>query len=222
MYYASERQDVRNLSWNQRRAIARHERRRLSATVNALCLAAVGLTTDEVRLIFHQCDYPVAMVDDERVSLDAKGFWRVDREMEPELRETVLTQVAFHSLQQLGLDDFLNQNNGEGWMIPETLRLADYGLGHDDRAKEHQPVAPRLGPRFLPWQLEQDIEESWEECARHAEKIEALLGIGPNTSPHVAENPAPPYPAGPSDLFGKALPTNLFGQPVASPKRRKR
>ena len=29
-----------------------------------------------------------------------------------------------------------------------TVRLADYGLGHDERAKEHQPVASRLGPRF--------------------------------------------------------------------------
>ncbi len=60
-------------------------------------------------------------------------------------------------------------------MLPETLRLADYGLGHDDRAKEHQPVASRLGPRFYDWQLEQDVDESWEECRRHAELIRRIV-----------------------------------------------
>ena len=33
-------------------------------------------------------------------------------------------------------------------MLPETLRLADYGLGHDERAKDPQPIAGRFGPRF--------------------------------------------------------------------------
>jgi hypothetical protein len=49
-------------------------------------------------------------------------------------------------------------------MLPETLRLADYGLGHDERAKEHQPVASSLSPRFYDWQLAQSAEEPWREC----------------------------------------------------------
>ena len=60
-------------------------------------------------------------------------------------------------------------------MLPETLRLADYGLGHDERAKVHQPVASRLGPRFYDWQLAQSAEESWRECHLHARN---LLGDG--------------------------------------------
>ena len=56
-------------------------------------------------------------------------------------------------------------------MLPETLRLANYGLGHDERAKEHQPVANRLGPRFYDWQLDQDAEESWRECHLHARNL---------------------------------------------------
>jgi hypothetical protein len=40
-----------------------------------------------------------------------------------------------------------------------------------DRAKKPQPVRERLGPRFLPWQLEQGVEESWAECERHARNI---------------------------------------------------
>ncbi len=87
-----------------------------------------------------------------------KGFWRVDKDTDPELRHTVLALVPFHDLEQKirecggnrekGIEAFLSQNNGEGWMLPEMLRLADYGQGHDERANEHQPVASRLGPRF--------------------------------------------------------------------------
>lgn len=56
-------------------------------------------------------------------------------------------------------------------MIPETLRLADYGLGHEERAQHPQPVAGRLGPRFYDWQLAQSPEESWRECHLHARNL---------------------------------------------------
>jgi hypothetical protein len=108
-------------------------------------------------------------------------LWRVDKELEPELRQTVLTLVALYDLEEkirvcggdrdLGIQAFLTQNDGEGWMLPETLRLADYGLGHDERAKEHQPVAARFGPRFYDWQLAQSAEESWRECRLHARNL---------------------------------------------------
>jgi hypothetical protein len=62
-------------------------------------------------------------------------------------------------------------NDGDGWQLPETLCLDDLGLGHDDRAKKPQPVRSRLGERFLPWQLEQSVEESWAECEMHARNI---------------------------------------------------
>jgi hypothetical protein len=101
----------------------------------------------------------------------------------PELRHTVLSLVAFHDLQKMieahggdrdkGIEAFRNQNNGEGWMLPGTLRLADYGLGHDDRALEPQPVASVLGPRFYDWHLAQTPEESWAECKRLAEELAA-------------------------------------------------
>ena len=70
-----------------------------------------------------------------------------------------------------GIESFLTQNHGEGWMLPETLRLADYGLGHDERARHPQPVASRLGPRFYDWQLVQTTDESWRECHLHARNI---------------------------------------------------
>lgn len=67
----------------------------------------------------------------------------------------------------------------------ETLRLADYGLGHDDRALGHQPVASALGPRFLDWQLAQTPEESWAECERSA----AEMGSNPPPMAEVKNTP---------------------------------
>jgi hypothetical protein len=153
--------------------------------------------------------------------LPAKGFWRVDKEKDPELRHTVLTLVAFHDLQEKirscggdrdkGIEAFLNQNNGEGWMLPETLRLSDYGLGHDDRAKEPQPVASLLGPRFYDWQLAQSPEESWRECELHARNLlgeagfqalkDELAGKHP-PAPVVKESKAE-YKAKPKDAQGE-------------------
>ncbi|MBC2711207.1 MAG: hypothetical protein HGJ94_09490 [Desulfosarcina sp.] len=142
-------------------------------------MALYGISCDDAFHVLKDCDLPLGVASPNRNN--PKGFWRVDKDKAPELRHTVLTLVAFHDLEEKirecdgdrdkGIKAFLNQNDGEGWMLPETLRLADYGLGHDDRAREHQPVAGRLGPRFYDWQLAQSPEESWRECHLHARNL---------------------------------------------------
>lgn len=196
------------------------ERVRVRAIIDALIAHLVGLATDDFSRIMRECDFPLATVrtDEFARTLDPKGFWRVDKEKDPELRHTVLAQVAFQDLQRIGLDAFLAQNNGEGWMLPETLRLSDYGLGHDDRAREPQPVASRLGPRFHAWQLEGTVEESWEECRRHAALIRAIRSHGaPATPAATADTPAAPA----TDLLGTPIETDLFGNEVPSSRRKK-
>ncbi len=163
--------------------ITKYERLRLQCSVDAVSAVDFGLNFGHLKQIFSQTDYSSETFDDlsKNGLLAPKGFWRVDKDKDPELRHTVLTLIAFHDLEEKirqcggdrekGIEAFLNQNDGEGWMLPETLRLADYGLGHDDRAKEHQPVASRLGPRFYDWQLAQSPEESWRECHLHARNL---------------------------------------------------
>jgi hypothetical protein len=170
-------------AWRQLWAVTPHERLRLRAMLDAVIAALYGLREADYAWVLAGCDHPVAAVNDKRFSraLEPKGFWRVDKDVDPELRLPVLAQVAFRDLGgciqrenddvRRGILAFLGANDGDGWLLPETLRLADYGLGHDDRAKVPQPVASQLGPRFLPWQLEQSVEESWTECARHARAI---------------------------------------------------
>ena len=168
------------------------ERSRLRPAIDAIAAAIYGCGANELAHILQDVDLNIAGRGDNR-NLDVRGFWRVDRNKDPELRHTVLTLVAFHDLEskiqaadgdrEKGIEAFLTQNDGEGWMLPETLRLSDYGRGHDERAKHPQPVASRLGPRFYDWQLVQSAGESWRECHLHARN---LLG-GREYAPLLAE-----------------------------------
>lgn len=97
-------------------------------------------------------------------------------------------------------------------MVPEFLRLADYDLGHDDRARECQSVSDALGPRFHDWQLKKSATESWEECARHKEILDVLLPMpdARRSSPTV-HNAAQARETNP---LGDPTETDLFGRPV--------
>lgn len=163
-------------SWQHHWALTPYERIRLRCVVDACVAYTFGLTAEQFAWLLNECDYPASDANSNDFSsrLDPKGFWRVDKEKDPELRHTVLAQVAFADLTEQGLDAFLAGPDGDGWQLPATLRLADYGLGHDDRALEPQPVASRLGPRFLDWQLGKDPAESWAECEAHAAQLRAL------------------------------------------------
>ena len=159
------------ISW----ALTQHERLRCSVILDALHAHAFGISTEDFRWLMRDCDHPTAVLRDTfTAKLDPKGFWRVDKEREPELRHPVLAQVAYADLQAQGLEAFLAGPDGTGWPLPATLRLADYALGHDARAREPQPVAPRLGPRHLDWQLTRDPAASWAECAAHATLLDHL------------------------------------------------
>jgi hypothetical protein len=165
-------------SWKSLWSITHIRRSEKITMFDALVSKWYGIMFPDLHESLSDCDWELGKTSD---AFNPKGFWRVDKEKDPELRHTVLTLIAFHDLEEKiracggdrdkGIEAFLNQNNGEGWMLPETLRLADYGLGHDERAKEHQPVAGRLGPRFYDWQLAQSAEESWKECHLHARNL---------------------------------------------------
>ena len=171
-------------------ALCHAERLRLRCISDAVVPYSLGLSHNDFSYILTGCDLPRSTLGDtETAKLNPKGFWRIDKNKAPELRHTVLSLIAFHDLQEKGLDAFLAQNNGEGWMIPDTLRLADYDLGHDDRAQEHQPVAARLGPRFYDWQLDEDVERSWQECEAHAALIRQIVPLD-NATPKDDDNSA--------------------------------
>jgi hypothetical protein len=170
-----------------------------------------GLEWDDLAWILRECDYPVETLRDKAFSqaLEPKGFWRVDKEKDPELRHTVLSLAAFRELKgeisksggdtAQGIETFCKQN-GDGWMLPETLCLAALGLGHDERAGEPQPVRGRLGARFLPWQLQQSRDDVWSLWEQHAETLQGAGGY------QVSAEPSGGATSGLRDPLGKVPP----------------
>ncbi|PKN59368.1 MAG: hypothetical protein CVU56_00560 [Deltaproteobacteria bacterium HGW-Deltaproteobacteria-14] len=181
---------LRRHAWRRLWAITPHERLRLRCMLDGTVATLYGLDRDDFAWILKDCDHPAAHTTNKGFcrQLDPKGFWRVDKAADPELRHTVLSLAAFDDLQagiaaaggdrDAGIQAFCDQHDGDGWMLPETLCLADLGLTrtvdvglYDERARTPQPVRSRLGERFLDWQLAQTLEESWAECERHAKAI---------------------------------------------------
>ena len=158
-------------------ALTDHEVLRIRCIIEAVTAFRFGLAVEDLCFLLRDCDHPVAQSNNGAFSrmLDAKGFWRIDKGLDPELRLTVLAIVAFHDLRERGFDDFIAQNDGDGWLIPESLRLDEFGLGHDERAKSPQPVAARLGTRFLEGQLYEDRERRKREREAHAELIRHVV-----------------------------------------------
>jgi hypothetical protein len=196
-------------------AVTPHERIRLRCIADAIVASLYGLTRDDFAWVLRDCDQPSERLGDKAFcrTLDPKGFWRIDKDRDPELRHTVLSLAAFDDLQQAiadagsrdaGIEAWCAQNDGDGWMLPETLCIADLCLTrtvnveYDEHAKTPQPVRGRMGERFLDWQLAQTPEESWAECERHAKALGA-------TAP-AASSPAAPV----------ARPTAKRAKPVAT------
>ena len=175
------------VAWRSDWAVTSTERLRTRVATDAVSFGEVNFALDDVRHMLRDCDLSRGLKGS-----DPKGFWRVDKDKDPELRHTVLTLVAFADLEdkiraaggdrEKGIEAFLNQNGGDGWMLPESIKLADYGLGRDERAKHLQPVASRLGARFYDWQLAQTAEESWRECEIHAKNLGAATTPAPLTN----------------------------------------
>lgn len=200
--FAENWQPSTRYAWRRLWALTPYERLRLRCIIDALVAQEFALAPEEFAHLLEACDWPQEKIKRDFASLNPKGFWRIDKEQDPELRHTVLSLIAFHDLQAKGLEAFLAQNDGEAWLLPETLCLADYGLGHDERAQQPQPVAERLGPRFYDWQLAEDVSRSWQECAAHAALI---LRIAPPPEDVLADEfdaaeIAPPAPTQ-GDLF---------------------
>jgi hypothetical protein len=203
------------ISWKRLWAISTHERLRLRCMTDAIAAALYGLCRDDFCWVLRDCDHAANHLSGKPFcrTLDAKGFWRIDKDKDPELRHTVLSLAAFDDLQKAiaatgsrdaGIEAWCAQNDGDGWMLPETLCLADLGLTrtvnveYDDRSKTPQPVRSRMGERFLDWQLAQTPEESWAECERHAKALRAAA------------------PAAPSAAAPTARPTAKRAKPVAT------
>ena len=120
-------------------ALTPHERLRLRCMIDAIVASLYGLNRDDFAWILKDCDHPTTNSTNRNFCkrLDPKGFWRVDKIENPELRHTVLSLKAFDDLQifiekvgdrDAGIEAFCEQNDGDGWKLPETLCIKDLGM----------------------------------------------------------------------------------------------
>jgi hypothetical protein len=159
------------------------ERTRIRAMIDAVLFAQYGLSFEEARLLLSDVDYPVEYLSNSynTRTLDPKGFWRTGSSLDPELRHSVLSLIALNDLEETirecsgdrerGIEMFLNQNMGEGWQLPQKVRLSDYGLGRDERARNYQNVVIKLEGSFSGTSAKQSAEEYWKECNLHARNL---------------------------------------------------
>jgi hypothetical protein len=169
--FQSTNQRLREDKWTALFALTTYERLRLRCTLDAAVAKLYGLSHDDFAWILRDCGWPVDEIRQRSKEFDPKGFWRVDKDQDPELRHTVLALRAFADLEEVGLEVFLA---GDGWQIPETITYAilpDGTIAFDTPDGMTVSVRERLGPRYLDWQLEGTPEGTWAECERHARTI---------------------------------------------------
>jgi hypothetical protein len=163
----SDRAKLRTAGWSSLWALSSQERLRVRCVLDAIVAELYGLSFHDFAWILRSH------------SGDPKGFWRVDQDKPIELRHTTLSLAAFKDVKEMGLEAFCNIADPDllaecGWQIPESLTISvgDDGIVEfDSKRGKTVSVRGRLGPRFLPWQLEQTPEESWAECELHARNL---------------------------------------------------
>ncbi len=119
--------------WQQLWAIDDARRLRLRCMIDAIVAELYGLSYDDFAYILR--------IDPD----DPKGFWRVDKNLPEEQRQTTLTVQAFRHLKDVGLEAFCER----GWELPEHARRF-----REDRQQ------------FV-WEATED----WSDCERHAHNI---------------------------------------------------
>lgn len=87
------------------------KRTHLKAVLDALVADLYQLDLDDLKWILRDCDRPKSSGRRARADekLNARGFWRVDKNLPPADRQTILTLKEFESLKSLGRPKYLDQ-----------------------------------------------------------------------------------------------------------------
>jgi len=168
-----------NISWKKHWALSKARRAELIAILNALILYGYGLDMDDASFVFSGCDNSSNDADNHN---NPKGFWRVDDDIGVELRQTVITNVAFRDLMKriennhhdhvdITLRSFCDETSTTRWKLPDTLRLSYHDQDHGEPEKGHATTESLVENQWYRWQIDQEPEESWRECHLHARNI---------------------------------------------------
>lgn len=134
--------------------------------LDALVAWAFDLDPDDLAWILRECDHPAAALRDRdhTRALDPKGFWRVDRDLEPAARQSVRSLAALEQLGEMGHVSDISAEAVAAWIAqhcgaapaavsPETLRSHAARQipvlpGHDADSRRAVRTAPDPKRRF--------------------------------------------------------------------------
>src|SRR5690606_31160821 len=128
--------------WRRNWIATRKQKLEKKVMLDAVNSVRFGHSVEDLKWLLRGCDHPSEYYTkpEFRSSADVKGFWRVDRQVHPELRQTVLTVVARADLETLinnsdggieeGISKLIGQKGKYSWSLPALLRHTDYGSSH--------------------------------------------------------------------------------------------
>jgi hypothetical protein len=208
--------------WKLWWSVTESDRLRMRIECEALTANLIGMSTDDYELILR----------DE--TSDLKGFWRVDKDLPYEERLTGLSARAFRALKEgkwsaetvgqlsndeffdlLGIPELTNAAAAQAKGLSGPLILKRDGC-HSWHPENFAADDPRHG-----W--------TWDDCRKDAitllgseEALEEYIAQA-TASGEEGEDDVEPDPnhTGPKDLFGNAIPTDLFGNELRPKKKRR-
>lgn len=217
---------LRERPWRGWWALSEIDRIRNECVLNAVVARLYGLNNDDLAWLLQDCHHPQELIANKKFArtLNPKGFWRQDKNRPPELRRSVLTVVAAKELELRvensggdevkALMDFAGIATEQPWDLPDSLRLADSGLGIEHTSLEKALVRDRVHDETILEAGYNDVERSWRECELHARNLSGEAGyralqhrtpyeVGDVTMKRVAELEKPHYSRnrGQSELF---------------------
>ncbi|MHB9112920.1 MAG: Eco57I restriction-modification methylase domain-containing protein [Thermoleophilia bacterium] len=138
--------ELRHQSWRTTWATDPKERLRLRCELDALVAHLYGLSYD---------DFAFILRTDES---DPAGFWRVDKNLPLDKRQTTLTLQAYRHLQNVGIDAFCEK----GWKLPAGLfpPVSAVNAGDPSDWAEAESLAAELGRPYGSQETARAAEES--------------------------------------------------------------
>jgi hypothetical protein len=205
--------ELAHQEWKHWWAVTEADRLRLRVEIDALCADLYALHPDDFNWIVR---------DDPK---DPKGFYRVDRQLPFRERLTGLAAAAFRALKEgkWSAESAATLNNDEFF---EIISIPDMTTGPDPLIRKRDGCH-----RWKPEEFGKDDPRhgwTWEHCWQDAV---ALLGSeeavrkyieGDSTTDNEGEDEPASDHAGPKDLFGNPIPTDLFGNELQRKSRKKK
>jgi hypothetical protein len=202
-------QTLKDREWKHWWAVAEADRLRLRVEIDALVADLYGLDPD---------DFDWIVRDDPK---DPKGFYRVDRQLPFRERLTGLAAAAFRALKKgkWSANSAAKLTNDEFY---EIISIPEMTTGKEPLIRKRDGCH-----RWKPEEFGKDdlrFGWTWDHCWQDAV---ALLGSEDAVQKYVEgthdkEEEAESHHDGPTDLFGSAIPTDLFGNEMRNrPGKRK-